>query len=65
MFKKGLIALLIFNVIITSMYFICDIFKIVHLSEINFSLLLCYTITTNIVIGEVILKQNNGASKGG
>ena len=56
--KIFLITLFIFNVLIICVYLILNYFKLAYISDMNFTCLILFGISTNIVIGELILKHN-------
>jgi hypothetical protein len=56
--KIFLTALFIFNVLIICIYLILNYFKLAYISDMNFTCLIIFGISTNIVIGELILKHN-------
>lgn len=56
--KIFLITLFILNVLIICTYLILTHFKLAYISDMNFTLLIIFGISTNIVIGELILKHN-------
>jgi hypothetical protein len=56
--KYFLIALFIFNIVVICTYLILTYFKQAYLSDMNFTLLIIFGISTNIVIGELMLKHN-------
>jgi hypothetical protein len=56
--KYFLIALFIFNIVVICTYLILTYFRQAYLSDMNFTLLIIFGISTNIVIGELMLKHN-------
>jgi hypothetical protein len=56
--KIFLITLFIFNVLTICVYLILNYFKLAYISDMNFTCLILFGISTNIVIGELILKHN-------
>jgi|694.fasta_scaffold99826_1 hypothetical protein len=56
--KYFLIALFVFNIVVICTYLILTYFKKAYLSEMNFTFLILFGISTNIVIGELMLKHN-------
>jgi hypothetical protein len=56
--KIFLITLFIFNVLTICVYLILNYFKLAYISDMNFTCLILFGISTNIVIGELILKYN-------
>jgi hypothetical protein len=64
MYKVFLISLFFVNVVVVTAYLVLSFIGMVkELSSMNFSFLLLYAITTNIVFGELILKELNGKEK--
>lgn len=56
--KYFLIALFIFNIVVICTYLVLTYLKKVYVSDMNFTLLILFGISTNIVIGELMLKHN-------
>jgi hypothetical protein len=56
--KIFLIALFILNVLIICIYLVLSYFKLAYISDMNFTALILFGVSTNIVIGELILKHN-------
>jgi pilus assembly protein TadC len=56
--KLFLITLFILNVLIICTYLVLSYFKLAYISDMNFTCLILFGISTNIVIGELILKHN-------
>lgn len=63
MYKVFLISLFFINVVAITAYIVFSFIGKFQLSNMNFTLLLLYAITTNIVLGEFILKELNGKEK--
>lgn len=56
--KVFLYVLFILNIVIICSYLILSYLKKAFISDMNFTLLILFGISTNIVIGELILKHN-------
>lgn len=56
--KLFLYTLFFFNVILICGYLVLSYLKRVFISDMNITLLILFGISTNIVIGELILKHN-------
>lgn len=56
--KYFLTALFILNIVIICTYLVLTYFKKAYVSDMNFTLLILFGISTNIVIGELMLKHN-------
>jgi hypothetical protein len=56
--KIFLIALFILNVLIICIYLVLSYFKLAYINDMNFTGLILFGVSTNIVIGELILKHN-------
>ena len=56
--KYFLIALFVFNIVVICTYLILTYLKKAYVSDMNFTLLILFGISTNIVIGELMLKHN-------
>jgi hypothetical protein len=56
--KIFLIILFVLNVLIICGYLVLTYFKLAYISDMNFTTLILFGISTNIVIGELILKHN-------
>jgi hypothetical protein len=56
--KYFLTALFILNIVIICTYLVLSYFKKAYVSDMNFTLLILFGISTNIVIGELMLKHN-------
>jgi NADH:ubiquinone oxidoreductase subunit H len=56
--KIFLYAVFFFNVIAICGYLVLNYLKKVLITDMNFTLLILFGISTNIVIGELILKHN-------
>ena len=56
--KVFLYALFFFNIIAICGYLVLNYLKKVFISDMNLTLLILFGISTNIVIGELILKHN-------
>ncbi len=56
--KYFLTSLFIFNIVVICTYLVLTYFKKAHVSDMNFTLLILFGISTNIVIGELMLKHN-------
>jgi hypothetical protein len=63
MYKVFLISLFFVNVVVVTAYLVFSFIGKFQLSNMNFTLVLLYAITTNIVLGEFILKELNGKEK--
>jgi hypothetical protein len=63
MYKVFLISLFFINVVAITAYLVISFIGKFQLSNMNFTLLLLYAITTNIVLGEFILKELNVKEK--
>ncbi len=56
--KYFLTSLFIFNIVVICTYLVLTYFKKAYVSDMNFTLLILFGISTNIVIGELMLKHN-------
>ena len=56
--KIFLYSLFLLNVIVICGYLVLNYLKKVFISDMNYTLLILFGISTNIVIGELILKHN-------